>query len=129
MVTRWKLDVNGSYFYEIIQNPNRQGGDSGWKNPLRSTEVNILGANESNLQLDGVSGAKRTLTFTSVPGTMKRTLEDFFLRQAKISNCRDHLYPTTAQFNCYILEFTPNIRPSLFDEDRWDLTIVLMKVS
>ena len=127
-VTRWVFDVGGSFQYTFAQNPDRSGGDSFWEFPLRSAEVEVLGSDQARLQLDGVNGAKRQLSFTGISGSMMRTLQDFYLRKAQINNCRDHLYSTTPQFNCYILSFKPTIRPSLFNEDFWALQMVLIKI-
>jgi ERCC4-related helicase len=55
--------------------------------------------------------------------------------KAEILNCRDHLYGTTAdQFNCFILEFSPSVHPTMGSfpgsgEDTYDLQMVLVRTS
>jgi len=132
-VTRWKFDIGGSYEYNFPRNPNRYGGDSGWQYEPRMAEMEVIGSNQPYIQIDGFSGARRTIRFTAVTGTMARKLQDFFLRKAIIYNCRDHLYPTHAQFNCFIISFSQQVRPTTGSfpgsgEDTYDVEMTLTKM-
>jgi len=133
VVVRWKLDIGGSYEYEFSRNPNRYDGDSGWQYGPRMSEMEVIGSNQPHIQIDGFQGATRTIRFTAITGTMTRRLQDFFLRKAIIYNCRDHLYPTHAQFNCFIASFTQQVRPTTGSfpgsgEDTYDVEITLIKM-
>ena len=127
-VTRWVFDTGGAYAYTFARNPDRSGGDSGWKYSSKQSPVPLIGANRDNLQLDGIGSPTRDLKFTGVPGTMMRTLQDFYFRQQVILNCKDHRYSYTSAFNCVIVNFTANWHPSLWDEDVWDIQMTLYKV-
>ena len=132
-VTRWKFDIGGTYNYEFPRNPDRYGGDSGWGYEPRMSEMAVVGANQPYIQIDGFSGARRTVRFTAVTGTISRKLQDFFLRKEIIYNCRDHLYPTHAQFNCFVLSFIQTVRPTTGSfpgsgEDTYDVEMTLVKM-
>jgi hypothetical protein len=132
-VTRWVFDTGGTNQYTFERNPDRNGGDSYWVYSPRLTEVEIIGASLPSIQVDGFSGAKRTIRFTSISGTMFRTLQDFYFRNQTILNCSDHLTGTTPNFNCYITSFNPNIHPSIGNfpgsgEDTWDLEMTLLRM-
>jgi len=86
------------------------------------------------IQFDGFNGARRTLRFTAITGSMMRTLETFYLKGAVVENCRDHLYPTTTTFKCFMESFTPSVHPTHGNfpgsgEDSYDLEMVLIKMS
>ena len=132
-VIRWKLDIGGSDEYEFPRNPDRYGGDSGWQYEPRMSEMEVIGSNQPRIQIDGFQGARRILRFTAITGTMTRKLQDFFLRRAIVYSCRDHLYPTHAQFNCFVTSFSQQIRPTMGDfpgsgEDTYDVEMVLVKM-
>lgn len=134
-VTRWILNTGLGSEYTFTRNPDRQGGDSFWEYQQRNSELDILGASLPTIQIDGFKGARRSLKFTAITGTMMRTLEALYLAKAEILNCRDHLYGITAdQFNCFILEFIPTIHPTIgtfpgSGEDTYDLSITLIRTS
>jgi hypothetical protein len=132
-VTRWYFEYGGSYQYLFIRNPDRYGGDTGWVYEPRLSEMEIIGASQAFIQVDGFMGARRTIKFTAITGTMTRTLENFFLRKQIIYNCRDHLYPTHPQFNCFIMSFTQQAHPTSSDfpgsgEDTYDVEMTLVKM-
>ena len=134
MVTRWIFDYGGTNQYNFPRNPNRHGGDTYWQYEPRLTELDIIGANSPTIQVDGFRGARRTIRFVAITGTMMRALEKFFHRNAVIANCRDHLYPTTPNFSCYVVAFSPNVHPTTGSfpgstEDTWDLEISLVRMS
>jgi hypothetical protein len=131
-VTRWFLEYGGTYQYEFPRNPDRYGGDTDWVFEPRFTELAVIGANRPNIQIDGVAG-RRTISFTAITGNMMRRLRDFFLRETIIYNCRDHLYPTTPTFNCFIASFTSTLHPTFGDfpgsvEDTYDVGMTLVKM-
>lgn len=131
-VIRWVFDTGGFHHYLFIRNPDRYGGDTFWVSEPRSTEFDIISSNSPNIQIDGFRSS-RTIRFSAITGTMTRTLQQFFLRREIILNCTDHLYPTSPKFNCFIVSFTPNIRPTsgLFPgsgEDTYDLEMVLVRM-
>jgi hypothetical protein len=133
MVTRWKLAIGSLYEYEFPRNPNRYGGDSGWVYEPRMSEMEIIGANTPNIQIDGFHGARRTLTFSAITGTMFRKLRDFYLRKEIIYNCRDHLYPTSQSFNCFVVAMSAVFRPTTGNfpgsgEDTYDVEMTLIKM-
>lgn len=132
-VTRWIFDYGGSYQYFFPRNPDRFGGDTGWMYDPKLNLLDVIGANIPTIQIDGFSGAHRTVRFTAITGTMMRRLQDFFLRKSIIYNCRDHLYSTTAQFNCFISAMTTSIHPTSGDfpgsgEDTYDIELSLIKM-
>ena len=132
-VTRWQFDVGGLYEYIFTRNPDREGGDTFWVLQPRMTEFDIIGSNFPNVQIDGFR-ATRTLRFSAITGNMMRTLRNFFQRKTIISNCRDHLYPTTPGFSCFIVSFTPALHPTIGDfpgsgEDTYDLEMVIIRMS
>ncbi len=131
--TYWVFDYGGSYEYTFPRNPNRYGGDTGWTYEPRISQIEVIGSNQPHIQIDGFQGARRTLRFTAITGSMTRRLQDFFLRQATINGCRDHLYPTRAQFNCFVGSFTSQLHPTAGDfpgsgEDTYDVEINLVKM-
>lgn len=132
-VVRWIFDNDGIYSYEFPRNPDRNGGDTFWVSQPRLNEFDIIGSNAPNIQVDGFRSS-RTIRFTAITGTMMRTLQQFFLRKMIISNCRDHLYPTSPQFDCFIISFNPVVRPTIgvfpgSGEDTYDLEMVLVRMS
>jgi len=132
-VIRWVFDEGGIYNYTFPRNPDRHGGDSSWVSEPRLSEFDIIGSNTPNIQVDGYRSS-RTIRFTAITGTMLRTLQQFFLRRQIISNCKDHLYPTSSQFNCFIMSFNPVIHPTsgVFPgsgEDTYDLEMVLVRMN
>jgi len=132
-VIRWKFDVGGDNEYTFPRNPDRYGGDSGWIYEPRMAELEIIGANTPNIQIDGFHGARRTISFTAITGTMTRKLRDFYLRKQIIYNCRDHLYPTHPAFNCFIIAMVANVHPTTgtfpgSGEDTYDVEITLVKM-
>lgn len=131
-VIRWIFDNGGIYHYLFPRNPDRHGGDTFWVSEPRANEFDMIGSNAPSIQVDGVRSS-RTIRFSAITGTMVRTLQQFFLRNAVIHNCRDHLYPTSPQFSCFIMSFNPTIRPTsgLFPgsgEDTYDLEMVLVRM-
>lgn len=133
-VTRWIFDYGGTYYYLFPRNPDRNGGDTYWVADSRSTEVDIIGSSLPYVQTDGFKGARRVVRFTAITGDMMRYLQDFYFRNTIISNCRDHLYPTTPQFSCYILSFSTTLHPTVgafpgSGEDTWDLEMQLVRMS
>lgn len=134
MTTRWRLDIGGVYDYTFPRNPDRYGGDSYWVRDARLTEMDIIGSSTPTIQIDGFTGAKRILRFTAITGTMMRLLQDFYLRKQSISTCRDHLYPTTPSFSCFVTSFTPILHPTTGSfpgsgEDTWDLEMTLLRLN
>jgi hypothetical protein len=123
-VTRWKFDYGGTREYYFPRNPDRYGGDSYWQKEPRMSELDIVGASQSNIQIDGFRSGKRTLRFTSISGQMMRKLQDFYSAKLAISNCYDHL---SNKFNCMIIEFVSVLHPSLSTEDLWDLEMILIR--
>jgi hypothetical protein len=133
IVDRWYFDYGGTYHYNFARNPDRYGGDTGWMFEPRMSEMEIIGANQSYIQIDGFMGARRNLKFTAITGTMARILENFFLRKAIIYNCRDHLYPTHPAFHCFITSFIQQAHPTVGDfpgsgEDTYDVEMTLVKM-
>jgi len=129
-VTRWIFEYgNSDKEYNFPRNPDRLGGDSYWNIAPKMTELDVIGASQSNIQIDGFSSGRRVIRFTAIAGTMMRKLQDFYLAKAVISNCRDHLYDTTPQFSCFIVGFIPMIHPSLSTEDLWDLEMTLVRTN
>lgn len=134
-VTYWIFNYGLGGEYTFPRNPDRYGGDSMWVYEQRNNELDILGASLPTIQIDGFRGARRSLKFTAITGTMMRALQTFYLDKAEILNCRDHLYGTTAdQFNCFILEFSPSVHPTMGSfpgsgEDTYDLQMVLVRTS
>jgi len=127
-IIRWKFDE-----YTFPRNPNRDGGDSGWQSEPRMSEMEVIGSNQSYIQIDGFSGARRTIRFSAITGTMTRKLQDFFLRKEIIYNCRDHLYPTHPQFSCFVVSFSQQVRPTVGNfpgsgEDTYDVEVILVKM-
>jgi len=132
-VIRWVFDYGGTYHYEFPRNPNRFGGDTFWVSEPRSAEFNIIGSNAPSIQIDGFRSS-RSLHFTAVTGNMMRTLQQFFLRKEIIQSCRDHLYPTSSEFSCFIISFTPTIHPTIGDcpgsgEDTYDFEMVIIRMN
>ena len=134
-VTRWIFDTGGQKEYQFPRNPDRNGGDTYWAYEFRYNEIDVLGSMLPTVHVDGFRGARRTLRFTAITGTMMRTLQTFYFSRAVIRNCRDHLYGQTPPFNCLIASFTPAIHPTLGNsfpgsgEDTWDLEMTLIRVS
>jgi len=133
MVTRWFFDVGGGSEYEFPRNPDRYGGDTFWVYESVSTEIDMVNANLPSIQLLGFRGSRRILRFTAITGTMLRKLQDFYLANVAIENCRDHLYPTSPEFDCVIEGFVPTVHPSSGNfpgsgEDTYDLEITLVKI-
>ncbi len=129
----WRFDTGGTYDYTFARNPDRIGGDTGWQYEPRMAEMEIVGANQSYVQIDGFMGARRTIRFTAITGTMSRTIENFFLRKQIIYNCTDHLYPTHPSFACFIVAFTRQFHPTVGDfpgsgEDTFDVEVTLVKM-
>lgn len=133
-VQRWVFDTGGAYEYTFPRNPDRYGGDTFWRYEMRNNEVDIVGASLPTIQTDGFMGARRTLRFTAITGTMFRTLQDFYLRMQVVENCKDHLYGHYSSFNCFIESFVPAIHPTIgpfpgTGEDTYDLELTLIKMS
>ena len=133
-VTYWIFDYGGGSEYTFARNPDRSGGDSYWVSQPRMQEIEVIGASLPTIQMDGFNGARRTLRFTAITGTMMRTLQAFYLTGETIENCRDHLYNTTVEFDCFIESFTPTVHPTIGNfpgsgEDTYDLEIVLIKMN
>jgi len=131
-VIRWKFDIGGSYEYVFPRNPDRYGGDSDWIYEPRLSQIDIVGSNQPYIQIDGFTGT-RTIRFTAITGTMTRKLRDFYLRKQIIYNCRDHLYPTHPQFNCFVVSFTSAVHPTSGSfpgsgEDTYDVEMTLVKM-
>jgi|GEM_PF-6783650 len=131
-VIRWVFNYGGQYHYLFPRNPDRSGGDTFWSSEPRSSEFDVIGSNTPNIQVDGYRAA-RTIRFTAITGSMMRTLQQFFLRKEIIRNCRDHLYPTSPEFSCFITSFNPVIRPAMgvfpgSGEDTYDLEMVLIRM-
>ena len=139
MTVRWVFDEGGTNEYAFPRNPDRYGGDTYWRYPLRFSELEILGSSLPTIHVDGFSGARRTLRFTAITGAMLRKLEGFYLRKLVVPNCRDHLYDITSsnsthKFSCYIESFTPMLHPTTGSfpgsgEDTWDLELTLIRTS
>lgn len=133
-VIRWIFDFGGTYEYLFPRNPDRYGGDSYWQREARISEWNVINSSRPNIQIDAFAGARRTLHFTSITGTMLRTLEGFYMRSQTIMNCRDHFFLSFfSSFNCLIVGFSPTINPSFSNfpgsgEDTWDLEMIIVKV-
>lgn len=132
-VTYWVFDYGGYNEYRFERNPDRKGGDTGWIYEPRMTSISIAGANFPNLQVDGFNN-NRTIKFTAIHGTMMRTLQNFYLSNATIENCRDHLYPTTISFSCFITGFAATMHPTIgafpgSGEDTYDVEITLTRMS
>lgn len=132
-VTRWIFNTGGVNHYLFPRNPDRSGGDTFWVSEPRMSEFSIIGSNSPNIQIDGIR-AGRTIRFTAITGSMMRVLQQFFLRKEIISNCRDHLYPTSPEFSCFITSFTPTIHPTRgtfpgSGEDTYDLEMVLVRMN
>lgn len=132
-VQRWVFDSGGPNEYLFPRNPDRNGGDTYWHYEMRNVEIDIVGASLPTMQVDGFRGARRTLRFTAITGTMMRTLQKFYLSAATVENCKDHLYGITSAFNCFIESFTPEIHATAGDfpgsaEDTWDLEVVLVRM-
>ena len=135
-VIRWRLDIGGTHEYLFPRNPDRAGGDTNWARDIRMSELDVIGGNTPTLQVDGFKGARRTIRFTAITGTMMRTLRDFYFREQIIENCTDHLYPTTPLFDCFIVSFTCTIHPTIdgssfpgSGEDTYDVEMVLVRMS
>lgn len=129
-VTYWVFDLGGTYTYTFPRNPDRFGGDTYWIYEGRVSEQAIVGSNIPNIQIDGHT-ARRTIRFSAITGVMMRTLQNFYLRQVIITNCRDHLLNS---FSCFIVEFVPVIRPTTGNfpgsyEDTWNLELTMIKMS
>jgi len=129
-VTRWIFDNGGTYHYLFPRNPNRIAGDTGWRFNPKLNILDVLGANTPTIQVDGFSGAQRTIKFTAITGTMMRKLREFWLRQAVIYNCRDHL---SSEFDCFIVDFNAVFHPTTGSfpgsgEDTYDLEVTLLKM-
>jgi len=132
-VQRWIFDGGGPDEYTFPRNPDRYGGDTYWRYDMRSVEVDIVGASIPTIQVDGFRGARRTIKFTAITGSMMRTLERFYLNAKMITNCKDHLYGTTIAFNCFIESFLPEIHATAGSfpgttEDTWDLEMTLIRM-
>jgi hypothetical protein len=130
-ITRWIFNYGLANQYNFTRNPDRAGGDSFWNFNMRSNEVAVIGSSTPIFHVDGYDGGRRTLKFTAITGDMLRTLQQFYLAGQVLTNCRDHLYPTTLSFSCLIVSFTPAIHPSYgtfpgSNEDTWDLEMVLV---
>lgn len=130
-VVRWRFDIGGSYEYTFLRNPNRYGGDTGWQYEPRMSDMEVIGSNQPYIQIDGFSGATRTVRFTAITGSMTRRLRDFFLRKAIIYNCLDHLL--LGYFNCFIVSFSQQVRPTTGNfpgsgEDTYDVEMTLIKM-
>lgn len=132
-VIRWIFDYGGIYQYTFPRNPDRYGGDTFWNSEPRSNMVDIIGSNSPSVQIDGFR-SNRTIRFTAITGTMMRTLQQFFLRKLIVSGCRDHLYPTSPEFKCFIISFVPAIHPTIGScpgsgEDTYDLEMAIVRMS
>jgi len=132
-ITRWFFDYGGGNQYSFPRNPDRNGGDTSWIYEPKLSTFDIVGANAPTFQIDGFSGARRVLKFTAITGTMTRALQDFFLRKEIISGCRDHLYPTHAEFSCFVISFNTTIHPTIGDfpgsgEDTYDVEMTIIKM-
>jgi hypothetical protein len=137
------FDKGGEYVYIFERNPDRHGGDTGWKYILRYSQFNPIGGSFPNIHSDGFNGAIRTLRFTAVSGIMKRKLEAFYRRRAVINGCRDHLHGTfdetetrvTDMFSVFITDFSASPHPvnansfPYTGEDTWDIEMTMMRVS
>jgi hypothetical protein len=128
VVTRWNF---GEYMFS--RNPDRNGGDTYWIYEQKLSEVDVIGSNTTRLQLDGFKGARRTLRFTAITGDMMRTLQFYYMAGETIPYCRDHLYPQTDFFTCYILSFSSTPHPTIggfpgSGEDTWDVEMTLLKM-
>jgi hypothetical protein len=133
-VIRWVLDDGGDNEYTFPRNPDRDGGDTWWHKELRFSEINPIGSELPTLYTDGFNGAVRTIKFSVIPGSMMRTLQEFYHRREIIQNCRDHLYPTTTIFSCVMIDFKSYFRPVYGNfpgsyEDTWDVEITLMRMA
>ena len=133
-ITRWKFEIGGTNYYLFPRNPDRYGGDTYWNYESRHTELDVIGAATPTIQVHGFRGARRAIRFTAIPGYMMRVLQDFYLRHITIRNCRDHLYPDSPQFGCFVESFSPNVHPTVGNfpgtgEDTWDLEIELLRVA
>ena len=133
-VVRWRFDFGGLYDYTFTRNPDRGGGDSYWMYEPRMSELHVIGANLPNIQVDGFRGARRSIRFTAITGTMMRTLQNFYLRESIIHNCRDHLYSTTDQFSCFVESFSSSIHPTIgtfpgSGEDTYDVEMTMIRMA
>jgi hypothetical protein len=134
MTTRWIFDYGGVNQYNFPRNPDRYGGDTYWQSELRLSELDIIGANSPTIQVDGFRGSRRTIRFTAITGVMMRELEKFYYRRVTIANCRDHLYSTTLSFSCFVIAFSPSVRPTIGNfpgssEDTWDLEMTVVRMN
>ena len=132
-IIRWVFESGGVDEYVFPRNPNRFGGDSYWRFQPKMSEAEIVGANITHIQIDGFAGARRTISFTAITGSMVRTLQNFYLRSDTIHNCTDHLYPTTPMFDCFIASFTAVFRPVMgvfpgSGEDTYDVEMELIRM-
>lgn len=132
-VIRWIFESGGINEYVFPRNPNRGGGDSYWSFTPKMSEAEIIGANITHIQVDGFAGARRSILFTAITGTMMRTLQNFYLRGEIVYNCTDHLYPTTPMFDCFILSFTSTFHPTVgtfpgSGEDTYDVEMELIRM-
>ena len=124
-VTRWTFN-SGAYTFP--RNPDRFGGDTYWLYEPKITEVDVIGANKTRIQLDGFRGATRTIKFTAITGTMMRVLQYYYLSGQTIPSCTDHF---GGLFDCFISSFMSVIHPTIgtfpgSGEDTWDLEMVLI---
>lgn len=132
MVIRWKFS-SGAYTFE--RNPDRSGGDTYWVYTPKLSEIDVVGSNVTRLQLDGFKGARRTIRFTAITGTMMRVLQNYYLAGQTIIGCTDHLYPTyTNYFSCFIVDFVTAPHPTIGNfpgsgEDTWDVEMTMIKMS
>jgi len=132
-VNRWAFGIGTGYQYFFSRNPNRYGGDTDWVYEPRLTVMDIVGSNQSSIQIDGFKGARRTLRFTAITGTMKDALKEFFLRKQIIYECWDHRFPDTDAFNCFIISFAAQYHPTIGNfpgsgENTYDLEMTLIKM-
>lgn len=133
-IIRWRLDVGGTYDYTFPRNPDRHGGDNGWTYEPRMSDLYPISSNTPLIQVDGFRGARRNIKFSAITGDMVRTLQNFYLRAQIIYNCRDHLYPTTLQFDMFIDSFSSSFRPvyGVFpgsDEDTYDVEMTMIRIN
>lgn len=133
-VIRWRFDTGGSHDYTFERNPDRSGGDTFWSRETRMSELDVIGGNTPTIQVDGFRGAKRTIRFTAITGSMMRVLQNFYYRAEIIYNCSDHLYSTTPLFNCFVTSFIATIHPTIGNfpgsgEDTYDVETILLRMS
>ena len=136
-VQRWTLKhhTSSEVPYTFPRNPDREGGDSYWSRQIRLNEVDLVGSSIPIIQVDGFRGARRSLKFTAIPGSMMRKLQDFYLSSSLLDGT-DHLFGTSQDnttFVCFIESFTPNLHPTIGNfpgslEDTWDVSISLIKM-